>query len=480
MWQLLLAAALAGSATFVAKHFLAQERPKEEENPFEDSIASAFQSPLFPNHGNGYGYDSNFQQPPDGIFRFSSSASASSPSGKKTRISRKKSGITGRRLNFGAENYKADKRSGGSEKHFLAQECPKEEENPFEDSIASAFQSPLFPNHGSGCGYDSNFQQPPDWIFRFSSSASASSPSGKKTRISRKKSGITGRRLNFGAENYKADKRSGGSEKSARRRLNFGAEDDKRSGGSEKSARRFAVCLKKRRTAKSVPSKCGSRSSKDSSLFGCGLGIGIMYMMSAEKAEISKLSNAMDEIAKTVKELRTELYKRRSAKVAAISKDLSSNNELEFYRAGTGHNNDPKVIKVSGIPMIDDVECPSSGLIEEPEPQLLEMDQLEAELASELQKLPWSYPEASGHEGVEPNMDKNETFSGGLHKLEGQSNISFQCHGVLPSELDQKLSYLLIEQLENQIEELESELHSVQSKLHEKEAELDCVKLTRD
>ncbi|KAG8648505.1 hypothetical protein MANES_08G004115v8 [Manihot esculenta] len=322
-------------------------------------------------------------------------------------------------------------------KHFLAQERPKEEENPFEDSIASAFQSPLFPNHGNECGYDSNFQQPPD--------GTASSSSGKKTRISRNKSDITGRRLNFGAENYKADKRSG---------------------GSEKSARRFAVCLKKRRTAKSVPSKCGSRSSKDSSLFGCGLGIGIMYMMSAEKAEISKLSNAMDEIAKTVKELRTELYKRRSAKVAAISKDLSSNNELEFYRAGTGHNNDPKVIKVSGIPMIDDVECPSSGLIEEPEPQLLEMDQLEAELASELQKLPWSYPEASGHEGVEPNMDKEPT--------------NLQCHGVLPSELDRKLSHLLIEQQGNQIEELESELHSAQSKLHEKEAELqalkDCVK----
>ncbi|KAG8648601.1 protein POLAR-like 1 [Manihot esculenta] len=339
-------------------------------------------------------------------------------------------------------------------KHFLAlaQERPKEEENPFQDSIA--------PNHGNQCGYDSSFQQPPDGISGFSSSASASSSSGKKTRISRKKSGITGRRLNFGAENYKADKRYG---------------------GSEKSARRFAVCSKKKRTAKSVPSKYRSRSFKESSLFGCGLSIGIMYMMSAEKAEISELSNAMDETAKTVKELRTELYKRRSAKVAAISKDLSSNNELEFYRAGIGHNNDPKVIKVSGIPMIDDVECPRSGLTEEPEPQLLEMDQLEAELASELQKLPWSNPEASGHEGVEPNMDKNEIFSGGLHKLEGQSNIFCQCHGVLPSELDRKLSHLLIKQQENQIEELESELHSAQSKLHEKEAELqalrDCVKL---
>lgn len=76
---------------------------------------------------------------------------------------------------------------------------------------------------------------------------------------------------------------------------------------------------------------------------------------------------------------------------------------------------------------------------------------------------------------------QNETFSGGLHKLEGQSNISCQCHGVLSSELDRKLPHLLIEQQENQIEELESELHSAQSKLHEKEAELqalrDCVKL---
>lgn len=76
---------------------------------------------------------------------------------------------------------------------------------------------------------------------------------------------------------------------------------------------------------------------------------------------------------------------------------------------------------------------------------------------------------------------QNEIFSGGLHKLEGQSNIFCQCHGVLPSELDRKLSHLLIEQQKNQIEELESELHSAQSKLHEKEAELqalrDCVKL---
>ena len=38
--------------------------------------------------------------------------------------------------------------------------------------------------------------------------------------------------------------------------------------------------------------------------------------------------------------------------------------------------------------MINDAECPSSVLTEETDPQVLEMDQLKAELAFELQKLP--------------------------------------------------------------------------------------------
>lgn len=69
---------------------------------------------------------------------------------------------------------------------------------------------------------------------------------------------------------------------------------------------------------------------------------------------------------------------------------------------------------------------------------------------------------------------------GWFHEPEGQNSNSYQFHGVLPAELDQKLCHVLIEQQENQIVDLESELHLAQSKLHEKEAELqalkDCVK----
>lgn len=54
---------------------------------------------------------------------------------------------------------------------------------------------------------------------------------------------------------------------------------------------------------------------------------------------------------------------------------------------------------------------------------------------------------------------------------------SYQYGGISASELDKKLSRLLIEQQEGQINELESELQTTQSKLQEKEAELQALKV---
>lgn len=45
------------------------------------------------------------------------------------------------------------------------------------------------------------------------------------------------------------------------------------------------------------------------------------------------------------------------------------------------------------------------------------------------------------------------------------SESSYQCGGISASELDKKLSRLLIEQQEGQINELEAELQTTQSKL---------------
>ncbi|KAM6593369.1 hypothetical protein CsatA_001072 [Cannabis sativa] len=255
-----------------------------------------------------------------------------------------------------------------------------------------------------------------------------------------------------------------------------------RSDGLEqrRSVRRFGVCLKRRKTTKKVAGKnetCSS--SNDTSLFGWGLGVGIMYMMSAGKGEFSKLNTAMSETAKVVEELKTEIYKRKVSPILDVTCNacevISNHNDFHADLNKSRRNEQLGSSNINNFsPVIIDGECGSSALTEEPGQGVQEMDQLEKELESELQKLPWCTIEASD---IECSVDLVKTEVSAQRFPAEQER---QDYGILPVELDQKLCHLLIERQENQIEELESELHVAQSKLHEKEAELqtlkDCVK----
>lgn len=330
----------------------------------------------------------------------------------------------------------------------------EKERNPFDVDVkyhSHVVQKGL---NASGCVSNCEKQE---GIFRFSSPESSGGNSGSKILRKEKKK-------------VKSEKRSAG-------------------GGVELNKRRaVAVCLKKRRTSKNGAAERGASSSKDSSLFNWGLGVGIMYMMSASKVEISKLNTTMDETAKVVQELKSELHRRKSSRSVLVH--TSANEETEnlekitsnktqqvLFKSRSG-NRDLSDQKVLGLPLIDDGECTSSVLTEERDTEVLEMNKLEAELESELQKLPWYTTESSYHEDMKLNLHEVSTM--GFQEAEGQSSDFYQSHGVSPSELDQKLSHLLIKQQENQIMDLESELHSAQSKLGEKENELqalkDCVK----
>ncbi|KAF9665013.1 hypothetical protein SADUNF_Sadunf16G0078000 [Salix dunnii] len=269
----------------------------------------------------------------------------------------------------------------------------------------------------------------------------------------------------------------------------------------------LCFCLKKRTTGEFVAARCESCSSEDSCLFGWGLGVGIMYMMFTGKAEISKLSTSMEEMSKVLHELRTELYKRKSTHAATSSKDFSSEKMQLVVNRTNMVDRESSGMKLCGLPIADDVEYPSSILTEEREPGVLEMDRLEAELESELQKLPWSSTASFGHNVTSLNLGKvievaavlrssssvdvlfsiTSWFSNHSYRALGcviirkavvssEGFCELECHRVLPSELDKKLCRLLIEQQENQIMGLESELHLAQSQRHEKEAELQALK----
>lgn len=241
------------------------------------------------------------------------------------------------------------------------------------------------------------------------------------------------------------------------------------------SGKRISICLKKRRTGKHAAGKCESRVSKDNS-FGWGVGVGIMYMMSAGTAEIHRLNSAMDETVKTVQELKAEITRKKNLHNVNV---VEAQNEAELNMKFVERSKSKDNIK-NNCPMLTD-ECDdvSSILMDNQQPEVLEMHQLEAELESELQKLPWRAMEGSSSEG-RTDIFEAEVLAEGQPLEDFEHANSYQCNGLLPAELDQKLCHLLVEQQGSQIMELEAELHHAHSKLNQKEAELqalkDCVK----
>lgn len=76
--------------------------------------------------------------------------------------------------------------------------------------------------------------------------------------------------------------------------------------------------------------------------------------------------------------------------------------------------------------------------------------------------------------------DQTEVSAEEFDSLDNPDFETYQDYGVLPSDLDQKLSHVLLEQQESQITELESKLHQSHYKLNDKEVELktlkDCIR----
>lgn len=135
--------------------------------------------------------------------------------------------------------------------------------------------------------------------------------------------------------------------------------------------------------------------------FGWGVGVGIMYMMSAGTAEISKLNTAMDETVKTVQELKAEISIRKNAQNvnASVAENEAKTSKMSIERS----YNNPVLTRI-GAKNEDNIKAFSGGyassiLSDNQQPEVLEMHQLEAELESELQKLPWCAMEASSSEG---------------------------------------------------------------------------------
>ncbi|CAL0299588.1 unnamed protein product [Lupinus luteus] len=278
-------------------------------------------------------------------------------------------------------------------------------------------------------------------------------------------------------------KRGGGSQSQSRPIGSENGVNSRNANNKKKGGKKLLpFCLNKRRTTNKVlVSKVPSSSSSKDNSIGTALGFGIMYMMSAEKSEINKLNKTMEELAVNVEELKSELDRRKSLCAHQI---LDSDGDIDTNSRKISGKHDEVMpnrefrgtdVKIWSPSVNDGGECGSSALTEEPEPRVLEM---EAELEFELQKLSGCTVDSLWHEEIRPTLDELE-----VPDEDPNFNYSQFC-GASPSELNQKLSNLLIQQQENQIAELESELHLTRSNFQQKEAELralkECVKHLTD
>ncbi|XP_010476177.1 PREDICTED: polyamine-modulated factor 1-binding protein 1-like [Camelina sativa] len=307
-------------------------------------------------------------------------------------------------------------------------------------------QEPVTPPVGIGF-LDSSFDRT-DGVFRFSSTgATVNSGFGSGSSHGfRKSSGVKCRVRVRGLMRKK--KNNGGGCEIEKLSANVGALETKSEVYSKKTKTLGAASASKR------GSSCYSN--QDHPSISSALSVCMMYMMSAEKTEISKLHTATEETTKAIQELKDELSRIKSLQ------DFKFRGCAASSQKSSGKSRSEIVSRESlDIKSGHDGEYASSVLTEEPEQETLEMEQLEMELESELQKL---------------NLAETSEV---MEECKDLVNISesYQCGGISSLELDKKLSHLLIEQQEGQICELEAELQTTQSKLQEKEAELQALKV---
>ncbi|KAK9169001.1 hypothetical protein Syun_001141 [Stephania yunnanensis] len=230
-----------------------------------------------------------------------------------------------------------------------------------------------------------------------------------------------------------------------------------------------------------------------------------MCMISAGKPEINKLNASIDETKELMNELKQKFHNAKSSSDLQDStmenqgaqNNMSKNKHLEIITLDAEEDNRAHNNILRNL-ISDDGECASSVLTEESDSQFLEIDLLEAELESELQKISCFQSEETSHlrgeksnpaeldqeDNVEVKTSELSDNLWGAHKQISSDCNFFQSHGVSPYELDRKLCHLLIEKQENKIVELQLKLQSTRMKLHEREAELlslkNCVRHFRD
>ncbi|KAJ8634798.1 hypothetical protein MRB53_009065 [Persea americana] len=219
----------------------------------------------------------------------------------------------------------------------------------------------------------------------------------------------------------------------------------------------------------------------DEASFNLGIGVGLAFLIANSKNEFHKLKELQKQMEMLLGDIKNEMQ--RKDRICPDSKNnLASNSNgskcTEDHLDVQSHgSSDCLVMEVSTM------ECGqfSKSDLTEGSAKGVGMDQLEAELEAELERLQLKLDAENTSELrrkqcvkiVVKNIDMERSISPCFElECNPQESHSREYSGISPNELERRLHELLESRQREQIAELESALEYAERKLHEKEMEI--------
>ncbi|KAM0943437.1 putative protein POLAR [Dioscorea sansibarensis] len=239
---------------------------------------------------------------------------------------------------------------------------------------------------------------------------------------------------------------------------------------------------------KEVVEQCGKETfdssgheSKDVSSLNLGMGVGLIFLLVRSTTEFNKMTELRKEMEMLLRDVKCEIRKKDTMSTRADSTSIS------FSVSDSSRNKITSENYGSSLHAIR-THCPTEfkgsrskcEIISESK-HCLKMDEMEAELEAEFQRLHLDLE--GNNSSVLPQHLETPLADGGSSPTESLSEIfdgdddinndgSSEQFGVSPRELERKLHELLEAQQQGRIAELESALELAERRLQEKEMEI--------
>ncbi|KAJ0965899.1 hypothetical protein J5N97_027037 [Dioscorea zingiberensis] len=212
-----------------------------------------------------------------------------------------------------------------------------------------------------------------------------------------------------------------------------------------------------------------------------GMGVGLIFLLVRTATEFNKMIELRKEMEVLLRDIKDEIRKKDAMSTRADSTSITFSVSDNSRNKNQSENDRASIHAIrTHCPTESDDSQSKCEIISENK-NCLKMDQMEAELEVEFQRLHLSLeandslvlPPHLGMElpdgGSSPTESLSESFGG---DDEDDNEGSSEHFGVKPRELERKLHELLEAQQQERIAELESALELAEQRLHEKENEI--------